>query len=119
MVFRRKDDPTGHVTAIESKFTEPYEERTPIGFASAYFKESDLWRGLPQCRGLADLLNHSKEFTCLDAAQLLKHILGLSRTHKVGGFTLLYLWYDVKGSNAAETQRREIEKFQQTVCSEV
>lgn len=120
VVFRRKDDPAGYVTAIESKFTEPYEEREHKGFASAYFPENDeLWGGLKQCRGLADLLNHSEEFSCLDAPQLLKHILGLSRSHRVGSFTLLYLWYDVKGSDAAEVHRKEIERFQQIVCSEV
>ena len=119
VVFRRKDDPTAHVTAIESKFTEPYEEREHKGFAPSYFKGSGLWDGLQQCRGLANLLNNSEEFSCLDAAQLLKHILGLSKTHKVNGFNLLYLWYDVRGSDAAETHRKEIERFRQIVSCEV
>jgi hypothetical protein len=43
VVFRRKNDPNGHITAVESKFTEPYEEREHKKFSSAYFPENDLW----------------------------------------------------------------------------
>jgi Opioid growth factor receptor (OGFr) conserved region len=118
VVFRRKET-GGHVPAIESKFTEPYDERDHAGFASSYFEYRGLWDGLPLCRDLADLINGAEQFTCLNAAQLLKHILGLYRNHKQHGFTLLYLWYDVRGSDAAETQRKEIEKFRQIVSREV
>lgn len=118
VVFRRKDT-SGHVTAIESKFTEPYDEREKKGFVSSYFEKRGLWDGLPLCRGLADLINSDQQFTCLNATQLLKHILGLYRNHKQDGFTLLYLWYDVRGSDAAETHRKEIEKFRQIVSCEI
>lgn len=118
VVFRRKDT-GGQVTAIESKFTEPYDSREHAGFSSSYFETLGLWDDLPMCRGLADLINGGEQFTCLDAAQLLKHILGLRRNHQRQGFTLLYLWYDVRGSDAAETHRKEIERFRQIVSCEV
>ena len=118
VVFRRKDA-SGHVTAIESKFAEPYDDREHKGFASSYFEKRGLWDDLPTCRGLANLINGGEQFTCLDAAQLLKHILGLRRNPKQHGFTLLYVWYDVRNSDAAQTHRREIERFQQIVSREV
>jgi hypothetical protein len=118
VAFRRKGA-RGHVTAIEGKFTEPYEDRDRKGFVSSYFKKRDLWDGLPQCHNLAELINSTEQFTCLDAAQLLKHILGLQKNHREHGFALLYLWYDVKGSEAAENHRQEIEKFRKVVCPEV
>ncbi len=118
VVFRRKDT-SGHVTAIESKFAEPYDDREHKGFASSYFEKRGLWDDLPTCRGLANLINGSEQFTCLDAAQLLKHILGLCRNQKQHGFTLLYLWYDVRDSDAAVTHREEVERFQQIVSCEV
>jgi len=118
VVFRRKDT-SGYVTAIESKFAEPYDDREHKGFAPSYFETLGLWDDLPTCRDLANLINGSEQFTCLDAAQLLKHILGLRRNHKEQGFTLLYLWYDVRDSDAADTHRKEIERFQQIVCREV
>ena len=38
VVFRRKDA-SGHVTAIESKFAEPYDDREHKGFAASYFEK--------------------------------------------------------------------------------
>ncbi len=118
VVFRRKNA-NGHVTAIESKFAEPYDDREHKGFVSSYFETSGLWDDLPLCCGLAELIKEGKQFTCLDAAQLLKHILALRRTHKEQGFTLLYLWYDIRDSDAADVHRKEIENFHQLVCREV
>jgi hypothetical protein len=118
VVFRRKDT-NGHVTAIESKFAEPYDDREHKGFAPSYFETPGLWDDLPLCRGLANLINDGERFTCLDAAQLLKHILGLRRNHKEQGFMLLYLWYDVRDSDAADAHRKEIENFRQSICREV
>ncbi|MCD7850103.1 MAG: hypothetical protein LUH63_10440 [Parabacteroides sp.] len=48
------------------------------------------------------------KYQYLDAAQLLKHILGLKQNSK--NFHLLYLWYDVIGTEGAE-HRKEIELF--------
>ncbi len=118
VVFRRKDA-SGHVAAIESKFAEPYDDRQHKGFAASYFEKRGLWDDLRTCRDLANLINGGEQFTCLDAAQLLKHILGLRRNQKQHGFTLLYLWYDVRDSDAAETHRKEIERFQEIVSCEV
>lgn len=118
VVFRR-ENAGGHVTAIESKFAEPYDDREHKGFAASYFETRGLWDDLPTCRDLANLINCGEQFASIDAAQLLKHILGLRRNQKQHSFTLLYLWYDVRDSDAAETHRKEIERFQKIVSCEV
>ena len=106
------------VTAIESKFTEPYSSGDHTGFSDSYFRDEELWEGLEKCRGLAENFARAN-FRYLDAAQLLKHALGLHRAFTAGGFELLYLWYDVPGSSAAETLREEVERFSQAVSTEV
>lgn len=58
-------------------------------------------------------------FQYLDAAQLLKHVLGLHRRFAASGFELLYLWYDVPGSTAADEHRAEVERFSQAISAEV
>jgi hypothetical protein len=50
---------------------------------------------------------------------LLKHVLGLQLEFKAGGFELLYLWYDVPGSAAADEHRKEVERFSQAISPEV
>jgi hypothetical protein len=50
---------------------------------------------------MAESLTVSKRFECLDAGQLLKHILGLTRTFGQRRFILLYLWYEVEGIHIA------------------
>jgi restriction endonuclease-like protein len=91
------------VLAIESKYTEPYGNRQPAPWPSAYFPIGPgLWEkhGLLACEALARSLNDGAQtFARLDAAQLLKHILGL--THQNVAFTLLYLWYDWPSEEAA------------------
>jgi len=58
---------------------------------------------------MADLLQSgSVVFRRLDAAQLLKHMLGLASQESRG--SLLYLWYEYPGAEAAE-HRKEIEEF--------
>jgi hypothetical protein len=88
---------------IESKFTEPFQSRSQRElFAPAYFADGgELWtrRGLPRCQTLAEDLNDGRmRFLHLDAAQLLKHALGLRRAHADG--QLLLLWYDVDAPEA-------------------
>jgi hypothetical protein len=50
---------------------------------------------------------------------LLKHVLGLQLEFKAGGFELLYLWYDVPGSAAANEHRSEVGRFSQAISPEV
>ena len=112
------DRPDGHVLAIESKFTEPYEHATNA-FKPSYFKKDSIWDSLPRLRGLAERIEAGEEvFEHLGAAQLIKHTLGLTRACGVEGFTLLYLWYEWP-SPMATVHRAEIERFAAIVTSEI
>ena len=87
---------SGKLWCIESKFCEPYrakDKRDP--FASSYFSTGiGLWddRGLPRCQELATALRDGgRLFEYLDAAQLLKHALGM--LNQDAPATLTFLWY--------------------------
>lgn len=98
------------IYAIESKFTEPYKKKQK-GLSDRYTSDESFWKGLPNLKPLADKIRpDNNEFKYLDAAQLIKHILGLKKQLGKSGFTLLYLWYDVIGNDGLE-HRKEIEKF--------
>jgi hypothetical protein len=82
---------------VECKFTEPFGSSKPSQpFKSKYFPpERKLWgeAGLPACQHLAEALQKgAPQFKHLNGAQLLKHLLGLSRLG-TGKFRLIYLWY--------------------------
>lgn len=110
---------------IESKFAEPYGSRKHGGLKQKYVENLSLWKGLPNLHELAkEISPDDTKFQYLDAAQLIKHILGLKKNiddcnsrHRPEsscflshGFYLLYLWYDVVGKAGGE-HRREIERF--------
>jgi len=98
------------VYAIEAKFTEPYNSRKHKGIGQKYIDNSSFWNGLSNLYELAkEICPDNNKFHYLDAAQLIKHILGLKKNHK-NGFRLLYLWYDVIGQDGAK-HRKEIEQF--------
>jgi hypothetical protein len=89
---------SGEVWAIESKFTEPFgAQKTGSTMKDKYFpKDRPIWNdyGLPQCGRLAvSIRTGAVKFRHLDAAQLLKHALGLQVNHR-GHFTLCYLYVD-------------------------
>ncbi len=109
--------------AIESKFAEPYRGGKHEGLKQKYIEELSFWKGLPNLYELAkEISPDDKKFRYLDAAQLIKHVLGLKRSfdkynsnlgagrHIKRGFHLLYLWYDVVGKDGF-AHRREIEQF--------
>lgn len=108
------------VCAIESKFTEPYNGK-PKGLREVYTSAQldKLWKGIPNLEELANEISpENDKFKYLDAAQLVKHILGLMNTPKrESGFTLLYLWYDVVGKDGA-AHREEIEQFAEIAKSD-
>jgi hypothetical protein len=86
----------GEVFAIESKFTEwMHKPAGKAAFSPSYFPEGrSLWRecGLDGCQKLSkDLHDDRVQFKQLNAAQLLKHILGLGRCQ--GPWKLFCLWY--------------------------
>lgn len=98
--------------AIESKFSEPFSTRVHAGVKAAYLGAScsDFWRGFPVLKKLAGKMSpDNRAYTYLDAAQLLKHILGLSRNAKKK-FQLLYLYYAVPGQ-AGATHADEVADF--------
>jgi hypothetical protein len=113
-VVLRGDDA---LIAIESKFAEwlVRRPRNKSGLKDKYFPaDSGVWSaaGLPRCQAFAKDLQAARErFTYLNAAQLLKHALGLSkaRSQRV---SLLYLYYDWPGReapvHAAELERARV-----------
>lgn len=74
--------------AIESKFTEPYKKKQKA-LGDKYVSEKSFWKGIPNLEQLANTISPNNiDFTYLDAAQLIKHILGLKKQHGKSGFTL-------------------------------
>ena len=118
------------VVAIESKFTEWTEEAThgKPGFRPAYFpKTVKRWEreGLLACQGFAQQLYATQAsngekipFKHLDAAQLLKHALGLSRRLGPKNFSLYYLCYDWSCAES-KNHKEEIERFRNRVGGEL
>jgi hypothetical protein len=106
---------SGRIVAIESKFSEWLTRRRPgrSDLKPKYFDAArTLWSdaGLSACQSLAEDIRGGRErFLHLNAAQLLKHALGLARA--VGSsFELRYLYYESHGSHAG-AHRQEIERF--------
>jgi hypothetical protein len=93
----------GSVVAVESKFTEPFVKSKAKSFLKPKYFPLDrgLWRdaGLLGCQKVAeDLRDGQVRFEALDAAQLLKHMLGLALSGH--SWTLICLWYDAGGSSS-------------------
>ena len=99
------------LVAIESKFTEPFGGGRKNLIQEKYFangKKRWSQAGLSHCQKLAEnLLDENYKY--LDAAQLLKHMLGLANANK-RQWKLLYLWFDPGGSAGKEHQN-EIDRF--------
>ncbi len=115
----------GWVIAIESKFTEHYSKRpSKLPFAASYFPKGatpGLWErlGLIRCQNLAaKLQGNPKLFMYLDAAQLLKHFLGLQTQHR-NNFILIYLYYDWPDSPEAKRHKTDIDAFATEISGEV
>ena len=103
----------GGCFAIESKFTEPLTKSTAHSLIKEkYFAGgTKFWanRGLPVTQRLADNIREGRiKFDYLDAAQLLKHMLGLATTDS--DWQLHYLWFDA-GKALSDEHREEIEQF--------
>lgn len=109
------------IFAIESKFTEPYDKsKRKNDFAESYFPSGKkLWKEkeLVLCQGVAEKMHKSQlRYQHLDAAQLLKHMLGLANSKGTGepmcykNWTFLYLWFN-PGGPEAECHEKEIKQF--------
>lgn len=100
------------IIAIESKFTEPYGS-VNVKISKSYLEESLWkWNKYSDLKNLTEkIYNKKSNFQYLDAAQLIKHILGLKNSKYKENFTLLYLWYDVPGTEESKEHQKEIEAF--------
>lgn len=98
--------------AIESKFTEPFSgSKNKKYLKDEYFSGcKKRWSklGLSDCQKLAADLRQEHCYKYLDAAQLLKHMLGLANCGK--NWELLYLWFN-PGGPEAECHEDEIQQF--------
>jgi hypothetical protein len=114
---------SGHVIAIESKFTEWMSVYRPKldAFNEKYTSPGQtLWTdaGLKECQRLAnEIAIGEQKFRHLDALQLLKHGLGLA-TQLPGQFTLHYLYFDWP-CEASKKHAAEIEMFDRRVGEEL
>lgn len=110
----------GTVFAIESKFTESFaRSKNKCFLKPKYFPEAHgLWKdaGLPGCQTLAEDLHNGRErFELLDAAQLLKHMLGLSLSGQP--WKLTCLWYGPSGP-MADLHAKELATFSERIGSD-
>lgn len=110
----------GSLVAIESKFTEPFtKSKTRCYLKPKYFPANrGLWAdaGLPGCQVLAEhLRDGAVKFELLDAAQLLKHMLGLALSGQA--WTLTCLWYGPEGSSS-DLHARELTSFSERIGSD-
>lgn len=107
---------------VESKFTETYQKHTVRRMKNKYVDNPDLWKGLSKCYSLAKLIKQEEQgetrFTYLDAPQLLKHILGLTKNFGKLEFELIYLWYEVNSDEALE-HKQQIHDFREAIWGEV
>jgi len=121
-------DSNRNILAIESKFAEPFSgSKNNEVVKSEYFsdgKEGDNGRWskleLSGCQKLAESLRQKHCYKHLDAAQLLKHMLGLAYSRGTGepmhyeNWTLIYLWFN-PGGPEADRHEEEIEKFSKAI----
>ena len=113
----------GETIGIESKFTEwlTPKRSTRTAFKDKYFEGgATLWAnaGLPACQALAaDMQDGSEHFRHLDAAQLLKHTLGLATQHG-DRFSLYYVYFDLP-CPASAGHRDDIVRFTERVGAEI
>ncbi len=110
----------GAVFAIEGKFVEPYRPSKAKNYLKPkYFTDpAGFWqsRGLPGCQAVAENLRDSKVvFQFLDAAQLLKHMLGLGTNCET--WRLCYLWFSLDGTEA-QSHAQEIRRFSDLLGSD-
>jgi hypothetical protein len=106
--------PDGRCVAVESKFAEwlTPRPRRLRAFKDKYFAQgAQLWTAaeLPRCQALAEELQNGRErLRFLNAAQLLKHALGLAN-NGLRTSALVYLYYDRPGREAT-THRAELDR---------
>ena len=115
-------DADDRVLAIESKCLEYlYPTRKPAWFAPAYDTIIDQRAQSPWFRHIATLRENSERYRYLDAAQLIKHYLGLSHSEPTKSLTLLYLFWEPRNWQEFEVfrqHRAEIREFSDVVAGD-
>lgn len=99
---------------IECKFLETYDtkRRSQASFAPSYFSSPGLWRTMRNARTLAERIASGTEtFEWLDAPQLLKHALGLSRAFEQC-FRLALVWFE---ADTNTKMHDDIRRFQAAI----
>jgi hypothetical protein len=112
----------GAIVGVESKFTEWMRpsNKQPTSIAPYVRNDRTLWddAALTGAANLARAIRDGTEtFKHLDVAQLLKHVLGLSRAAR-RGWALRYVWFDASGE-AGNTHRTELDQFRALVGDEL
>lgn len=112
VVIYNKESKDIQVLAIESKFSEAYSSKKTEGLNETYItKDEEQWKDIPNLYKLAkEIFPKNDKYNFLDAAQLIRHILGLKKEYEKKGFRFLYLWYDVPGKEGCK-HREELEEF--------
>jgi len=101
--------------AVECKFSEAYTSRGHPGLKEKYINEPSLWTGLSNLEAFARSISpEDTTYHHLHPAQLVKHVLGLTRKYGKEKCRLLYLWYDGLGE-AGALHRKEIGIFADVV----
>jgi hypothetical protein len=87
---------------IECKFCEPFGGRRHSGLPDRYLTREE-WSHYPTLHALARRISpDDRMFAHFHAAQILKHVLGLTCKWGAGNFRLVYLWYDAPGKEALD-----------------
>jgi Restriction Endonuclease associating with ARP len=105
--------------AIESKCTEYLQPKIPA-FAEAYERIEDTRRASAWFTLISNI-SVRQRFAHLDAAQLVKHYLGLANTFSSGRVVLLYLFWEPLNADdfsIFRDHRRELHEFAEIVAGD-
>ena len=107
------------IIGIESKLTE-YLSRHPTNFSPAYEQIDDERRETAWFTEMRCLMKKPNSYIWLNAAQLVKHALGLAHTFRGKTVILLYLYWEPRNPDSHSIfleHRSEIQEFTERVAS--
>jgi hypothetical protein len=81
------------ITGVESKCTE-WMAAKKANFVASYDTLAKRWAGCPWFDVIAEIRKEPRRYSHLDAAQLVKHALGLKNCFPEATPTLLYLFWE-------------------------
>jgi hypothetical protein len=84
--------------AVESKCTEWMSGPKPVNFSTAYDRLETACGDSPWFAQVAELRANPKRYQYLDAAQLVKHALGLGVRHGSRAVKLVYLYWEPRNA---------------------